>query len=164
MIDPGFRRQRAHVGAFGFSCAHLMRMGHPHEHIGNLGCSASGSRELFANMTGLYCCRCLVAAGSDWASTVGLKAGQAAKYCDFLREGGVDISLRILSAAETAASHAQVDNPTVGNKFIFDWLAACLVARMNRRFKTKKMVGLDVRCKPKRGFRKTVLEHRELVG
>jgi dienelactone hydrolase len=67
-------------------------------------------------------CPILVTLGEyDW-----LKTNYVAEFYNYLKEAGVDISLKIFMAAETAASHAQIDNPTVGNEFIFDWITARL--------------------------------------
>ena len=67
-------------------------------------------------------CPILVTLGEcDW-----LETNYAAKFYSYLKKSGIDISLKIFSAAETAASHAQIDNPTIGNEFIFDWIAARL--------------------------------------
>lgn len=64
-------------------------------------------------------CPILVALGEhDW-----LDAGHVRKCCEALTARGADIDLKIFSASETAASHAQLDNPTIGNEFIFDWIA-----------------------------------------
>ncbi|MET0722343.1 MAG: alpha/beta hydrolase [Tardiphaga sp.] len=64
-------------------------------------------------------CPILVAIGEhDW-----LDAGHVTRCCAALVQSGVDIDLKIFSAAETAASHAQLDNPTIGSEFIFDWIA-----------------------------------------
>ncbi|MEH2479775.1 dienelactone hydrolase [Nitrobacteraceae bacterium AZCC 2146] len=64
-------------------------------------------------------CPMLVALGEhDW-----LDAGHVTQCCDALIAGGQEIELKIFSASETAASHAQLDNPTIGNEFIFDWIA-----------------------------------------
>jgi hypothetical protein len=61
----------------------------------------------------------LVALGEhDW-----LDAGHVTQCCDALIADGQEIELKIFSASETAASHAQLDNPTIGNEFIFDWIA-----------------------------------------
>jgi dienelactone hydrolase len=63
-------------------------------------------------------CPILVTLGEcDW-----LKTNYVAEFYNYLKEAGVDISLKIFMAAETAASHAQIDNPTIGNEFIFDWI------------------------------------------
>jgi dienelactone hydrolase len=67
-------------------------------------------------------CPILVTLGEcDW-----LETNYAAEFYSYLKEAGIDISLKIFLAAETAASHAQIDNPTMGNEFIFDWIAARL--------------------------------------
>lgn len=64
-------------------------------------------------------CPMLVALGErDW-----LEAGHVRKCCEALAAGGHDVELKVFSAAETAASHAQRDNPTIANEFIFDWIA-----------------------------------------
>lgn len=67
-------------------------------------------------------CPTLVTFGErDW-----LDIGHATEMCRVLRQSGADVTLKVFSAAETAASHAQTDNPTIGNEFIFDWIAARL--------------------------------------
>jgi dienelactone hydrolase len=43
-----------------------------------------------------------------------------------LRDEGADVTLRIFAATETAAAHGQSDNPTLGNEFVFDWIASRL--------------------------------------
>lgn len=43
-----------------------------------------------------------------------------------LRTEGADVTLKIFAAAETAAAHGQSDNPTLGNEFVFDWIASRL--------------------------------------
>lgn len=64
-------------------------------------------------------CPILVALGeSDW-----LEADHVRNCCDALSASGRDVELKVFSAAETAASHAQIDNPTIANEFIFDWIA-----------------------------------------
>lgn len=64
-------------------------------------------------------CPMLVPLGErDW-----LDAGHVRKCCEALAAGGHDVELKVFSAAETAASHAQRDNPTIANEFIFDWIA-----------------------------------------
>jgi dienelactone hydrolase len=69
-------------------------------------------------------CPILVTLGEcDW-----LETKYAAEFYSYLKEEGIDISLKIFSAAETAASHAQIDNPTIGNEYVFDWIAARLGA------------------------------------
>lgn len=64
-------------------------------------------------------CPMLVAIGErDW-----LDAGHVRKCCDALVAQGRDVELKVFSADETAAAHAQLDNPTVVNEFVFDWIA-----------------------------------------
>lgn len=64
-------------------------------------------------------CPILVALGEhDW-----LDAGHVTRCCEAFAARGQDIELKIFLASETAASHAQFDNPTIGNEFIFDWIA-----------------------------------------
>jgi hypothetical protein len=41
---------------------------------------------------------------------------------------GRDVTLKVFPAAETAASHAHTDNPTLGNEYIFDWISTRLGA------------------------------------
>jgi dipeptidyl aminopeptidase/acylaminoacyl peptidase len=70
-------------------------------------------------------CPILVAQGEhDW-----LDAEHVAQCCNALLADGLNIELKIFSASETAASHAQQDNPTIGNEFIFDWIADQLARR-----------------------------------
>ncbi len=69
-------------------------------------------------------CPTLVTFGErDW-----LDIGNATEMCRVLKESGADVTLKVFSAAETAASHAQTDNPTIGNEFILDWIAGRLDA------------------------------------
>lgn len=69
-------------------------------------------------------CPTLVTLGErDW-----LDVDHVTEICRVLREAGADVTLKVFSAAETGASHAQADNPTIGNEFIFDWIAARLDA------------------------------------
>jgi hypothetical protein len=42
---------------------------------------------------------------------------------DQLQAAHRDISLKIFSGRETAASQGHADNPTLANEFIFDWIA-----------------------------------------
>jgi hypothetical protein len=34
-----------------------------------------------------------------------------------------DITLKLFTAAETAAAQGHSDNPTLANEFVFDWIA-----------------------------------------
>ncbi|WP_342705088.1 alpha/beta hydrolase [Burkholderia arboris] len=57
----------------------------------------------------------------DW---LGLKT--ATDTYDYAKAQGVDATLRLFDPDETGAAHCQVDNPTLGQEFICDWLAARL--------------------------------------
>jgi hypothetical protein len=48
-----------------------------------------------------------------------------------MKQNGLDIELKIFRASETVAPPAQIDIPTVGNEFIFDWI----IDRLNSRTK-----------------------------
>jgi dienelactone hydrolase len=52
-----------------------------------------------------------------------LKAGHVSDLVGQLKSDQLDITLKIFRAAETAASQAHNDNPTLANEFIFDWIA-----------------------------------------
>ena len=67
-------------------------------------------------------CPILVTLGEcDWLTT-----NYAVGFYRYLKQAGIDISVKTFLATETAASNAQIDNPTLGNEFIFDWIAARL--------------------------------------
>ncbi len=67
-------------------------------------------------------CPILMAFGEhDW-----LDLRHADALCEALKDEGADVTLKVFSAAETAAAHGQSDNPTIGNEFIFDWISARL--------------------------------------
>jgi hypothetical protein len=52
-----------------------------------------------------------------------LKPERVKELYDCLKADGSDVTLRIFSSAETASMQGHVDNPTLANEFIFDWLA-----------------------------------------
>jgi dienelactone hydrolase len=52
-----------------------------------------------------------------------LVADHVAELFDQLQAAHRDISLKIFSGKETAASQGHADNPTLANEFIFDWIA-----------------------------------------
>lgn len=74
-------------------------------------------------VTNIKCPTLMTFGEHDW-----FDIGHASDLCDVLREAGADVTLKVFTAAETAASHAQIDNPTIGNEFIFDWISARLAA------------------------------------
>ncbi|EKS38936.1 alpha/beta hydrolase family protein [Afipia clevelandensis] len=74
-------------------------------------------------LTSIKCPILMTFGEHDWLDTRHAVALSAA-----LREEGADVTLKIFSAAETAAAHGQSDNPTLGAEFVFDWIAARLAA------------------------------------
>lgn len=72
-------------------------------------------------------CPVLVAMGErDW-----LDVDHVTECCRVMKQNGLDIELKIFRASETVAPPAQIDIPTVGNEFIFDWI----IDRLNSRTK-----------------------------
>jgi dienelactone hydrolase len=64
-------------------------------------------------------CPVLVTVGEDgW-----LEAGRVQELFEKLKRNHRDITLKIFSREETAASQGHFDNPTLANEFIFDWIA-----------------------------------------
>jgi dienelactone hydrolase len=55
-----------------------------------------------------------------------LKAERVRKFYRQLKAGGRDVTLKIFAVSETAAMQAHVDNPTLANEYIFDWIASRL--------------------------------------
>jgi dienelactone hydrolase len=55
-----------------------------------------------------------------------LKAERVRELHRQLKAGGRDVTLRIFAASETAAMQAHVDNPTLANEYVFDWIASRL--------------------------------------
>jgi hypothetical protein len=67
-------------------------------------------------------CPVLISAGEGgW-----LKAGRVRELYEGLRGEGRDVTLKIFASEETAAMHGHLDNPTLANEFIFDWIASRL--------------------------------------
>jgi pimeloyl-ACP methyl ester carboxylesterase len=52
-----------------------------------------------------------------------LSVEQATKAYEYADESGVDVTLKLFSEEETGAEHCQHDNPTIGEEYMFDWLA-----------------------------------------
>ena len=70
-------------------------------------------------------CPVLISAGErGW-----LKAERVRELYEELEAEGRDVTLKIFTREETAASQGHADNPTLANEFIFDWLAARLEIR-----------------------------------
>jgi dienelactone hydrolase len=55
-----------------------------------------------------------------------LKAERVRELHRQLKAGGRDVTLKIFAASETAAMQAHVDNPTLANEYVFDWIASRL--------------------------------------
>jgi hypothetical protein len=53
-----------------------------------------------------------------------LKADRVAELTSQLAAGHRDVTLKIFERAETAAAQGHIDNPTLANEFIFDWIAS----------------------------------------
>ncbi|MGY4281115.1 dipeptidyl aminopeptidase/acylaminoacyl peptidase [Bradyrhizobium sp. LM2.7] len=75
-------------------------------------------------------CPCLVVMGEhDYAKEEDITALH--EHC---RAAGVQMDLKIFKNEETGSSHRQLDNPSIGRQFIFDWLTDKL--RLERKEKT----------------------------
>jgi hypothetical protein len=65
-------------------------------------------------------CPLLITAGErGW-----LKTDRVAELTNQFGGGNRDITLKVFETAETAATQGHVDNPTLANEFIFDWIAS----------------------------------------
>jgi dienelactone hydrolase len=65
-------------------------------------------------------CPTLVTFGEhDW-----LDNRRISEFRNYFSDLGRDVTLKCFSATETAASHAQADNPTIANEYIFDWISS----------------------------------------
>ena len=67
-------------------------------------------------------CPMLVALGEDEFAQL----DEAAELVNFYKEAGLDISLRSFIAAETGASDAQINGPTIDIEFVYDWIVSRL--------------------------------------
>jgi dienelactone hydrolase len=73
----------------------------------------------FGRATQAIMCPVLITIGEHgW-----LEPAQVTRLVDQLRSDRRDITLKIFRAPDTAASQGHIDNPTLANEFIFDWLA-----------------------------------------
>jgi dienelactone hydrolase len=67
-------------------------------------------------------CPVLIATGErGW-----LRAERVRELFTQLKADGGDVTLKIFAVSETAAMQAHVDNPTLANEYIFDWIASRL--------------------------------------
>lgn len=70
-------------------------------------------------------CPVLISAGErGW-----LRAERVRELYDVLKAEGREVTLKIFTAGETAAAQGHVDNPTLANEYIFDWIGARLGIR-----------------------------------
>lgn len=47
----------------------------------------------------------------------------AVESYEYSKKHGQDVSFKVFTAEETGAAHCQIDNPTLGMEYIFDWLS-----------------------------------------
>lgn len=47
----------------------------------------------------------------------------AVQSYEYSKANGQDVTFKVFTAEETGAAHCQIDNPTIGQEFICDWLA-----------------------------------------
>jgi pimeloyl-ACP methyl ester carboxylesterase len=67
-------------------------------------------------------CPVLIAAGErGW-----LQPERVAELYEQLKAAGRDVTLKIFTNRETAATQGHADNPTLANEFIFDWIESRL--------------------------------------
>ena len=83
-------------------------------------------------------CPCLVLVGEDDYAEV---KGFVGLY-EHCKARGVPIELKIFSGDETGAAHRQLDNPTIGRHFIFDWLKGRLFINEPNVYPDKPTFGL----------------------
>jgi dienelactone hydrolase len=55
-----------------------------------------------------------------------LESDRVIELTDQVRAGGHELTLKIFRQHETAAAQGHLDNPTLANEFIFDWIASRL--------------------------------------
>ena len=80
---------------------------------------AESGERIGSSIARKFKCPVLVTVGEDgW-----LEAGRVQELFEKLKRNHRDITLKIFSREETAASQAHFDNPTLANEFIFDWIA-----------------------------------------
>jgi len=63
-----------------------------------------------------------------------LKAERVRELYDHLKADGRDVTLKIFTSDETAATQGHADNPTLAYEYIFDWIAARLEIRPKARW------------------------------
>jgi dienelactone hydrolase len=90
--------------------------------IGRTPFEAEFLREGFSRVARNIKCPVLISTGErGW-----LKAERVRELYGHLRADGRDVTLKIFSGGETAATQGHADNPTIANEYIFDWVASRL--------------------------------------
>jgi dienelactone hydrolase len=90
--------------------------------IGRTPFEAEFLRQGFSRVARNIKCPVLISTGErGW-----LKADRVRELYDRLKADGRDVTLKIFSGAETAATQGHADNPTLANEYIFDWVASRL--------------------------------------
>ena len=89
--------------------------------IGPFGLEADHSPETGRMLRNTSCPLLITAGERGW-----LRAERVAELTDQLKAGNPerDVTLKIFERAETGAAQGHVDNPTLANEFIFDWIAS----------------------------------------
>ena len=73
----------------------------------------------YSSVAQTFKCPVLVTVGENgW-----LEADRVSDLINQLRSNRQDVSLKIFRASETASQQGHVDNPSLANEFIFDWIA-----------------------------------------
>lgn len=81
-------------------------------------------RDAYSRVAQSIRCPVLITAGErGW-----LKAERVHELYDRLKSGGRDVTLRMFTSDETADLQGHVDNPTLANEYIFDWISERLAS------------------------------------
>jgi len=91
--------------------------------IGRSRTTVAWSPETNRLLRNISCPLLVTAGGRGW-----LKPDRVVALTDQPWVGHRDFTLKIFEGAETAAAQGHIDNPTLANEFIFDWLASRLGA------------------------------------
>jgi Esterase FrsA-like len=89
--------------------------------IGPFGLEAGHGLETGRMLRNTSCPLLITAGERGW-----IRPDRVADLADQLKAGNPerDVTLKIFECAETAAAQGHVDNPTLANEFIFDWIAS----------------------------------------
>lgn len=92
--------------------------------IGPTGAGAAWSPEANRILWNISCPVLITVGSHGW-----LETDRLAELTNQLGTGHQDITLKVFERAETAAAQGHIDNPTLANEFIFDWIASRLGAK-----------------------------------